>query len=216
MASKIRELKDTIVSQNNLIAALQRDKGEVTDGLRSLYTALVKYKVAYTTEAVDAETASYPDIRSEDLTALSKTELVVRIGGVFAAVTNSLGELRTEVKDVYKELDADVDAALDTWRQLSAQGTHRDKLHPFRATALSDASQARPTTPEVEPRPASLSHIDTALPPSPPPSTDKKDHGEKPTGQPKSSTTTLGKLMSPDKTSIGSNGSTAKPRQTKK
>lgn len=204
MASRIKELKDIIVSQNTAVAAFQKDKIDTTDALKQLYTALVKYKADFTTNAVTPESSAYPDMRHEDLIALSKSELISRIGTAFGALVTSVTELRDEVRDVYKELDADADAAIDTWRQLSLVGNQKDQMHSFRANALASASSVRAQTPDpIYPTNIGVMSGQT-LPPTPPASAHKSDKREEKGSKSPVHAVKLGKLTAETKDSKSS------------
>jgi len=198
MASRIKELKDTLISQNEMIVTLRREKTEARDVMTKFYSSLVQYKNEYTTSSTGVETSNYPEVRNEDAARAGLAELIRNTGKVFQVVVTSLTETRGEIVMMYKELDQEVDDAMSQWNQIKLQEANDKKAELFRDNIASKASSKRAETPDPMVGPGTSAGGGRALPPSPPDSTGKaRPEQTLKTDIPKAGTTTLEKLLSP-------------------
>lgn len=203
MSSKIRDMKETIVQQNEMVKTLRSEKQAVRDTVQGLYTALIKYKIEYDTNTSAIETGAYPSLTGEDMTKLVIPELLRKVGEAFSTVADALAENRAEVRSMYKELDQDVSAALSEWESIQAQDRADKKALAFRDNLTTHASRQKASTPEPVVSAPVAGGI-SALPPTPPESTGKKEKSERPpvsvkTDKSKNATKTLEELISPAK-----------------
>jgi len=196
MASKIRELRDTIVQQNEMVVTLRDDKKKMRESVVQFYSALAKYKPEFLAGQTAVEDGEYPDIRGEDLSSLQGPDLLMKAANVFKAVVMALAANRDEVRSIYKELDEDINGALDKWHQITIQDRHEKKAETFRSDIVSEASRKRPETPDVVAHHGAGSR-GPALPPTPPDTAGKKTPQPVTVDKQKSGTSTLGSLLSP-------------------
>jgi hypothetical protein len=195
MASKIKELKDTVVHQTEVVKTLRTDQIAVREVVHELYRMLVKYKPEFIGDKTMLESADTLDVKGEDITSRPTPELIRRIGVAFGSVTQSLSAVRNEVREVYRELDGDVDAALQEWQEIQIGAKHDKKAETFRSDIMEKASQERPQTPELGR--TVVPAVGGTLPPTPPDAPGKKDTRPLAISKPSAGTTTLGAMLSP-------------------
>lgn len=197
MASKIRELKETIVEQNEALVTLRADRQAMRDVLASLYGGLVKYKIPFQSNTTSAETSSYPEVRGEDISRLSHHELVKSVGECFRVVTTSLEETRAELHGIYKEIDSEVEDALAQWHSIRAQESNQRKGQAFRNDTVLAHPQTRAKTPEVPVANGVTRHDSPVVAQITSNTPDKNNKRENTVNKTKTPTTTIEKLLSP-------------------
>lgn len=195
--SKIREFKDTIVQQNEMIKSEKQARMLMWDGVKAMYSAMIRYKPEFATNATGIETSSYPDVRAEDLARLQPKEVIQRMSEVLTTLTTVLQENRQELAAVYGEIDGDIDRAMEEFQSLKIQQGNEKKGEVFRSNLVAANSTTRASTPDlVAPKPRD--DFGPALPPTPPSAPGKKEPLQPiSTGKPKSGTTTLESMFSP-------------------
>jgi len=205
-ASRVQGYKRTIIDQNEMIKSETAARKQLWDGIRNLYTAFVRFKPDFVTNATSVETHQYPDIRAEDLAKLQPGQILERFGYVFSIVTKVLQENREELTAVYAELDGDIDRAMEEFEGLKIQAANDKKSEAFRSNIVTSASAPRSATPDlVDNKPRG--DFGPTLPPTPPSAPGKKESLQSiSTSKPKNGTTTLESMLSPTSANKASAG----------
>lgn len=211
MAYRIKELKDAVEQQSQMIITLRNEKVQTKDAINQLYGIMVKVRPEYHANATSAETEStFPDMRHEDLARHNNAALLKNLTQAFQAVMTGLMENREELHSVYKELDHDVSAAMDEWNRVKAQDDLEKKRGAFREGLNSATSTGRAPTPDLStpPRPAGISDLPRGD--ITPDSANKGLAREEKTGKSKGGTGTLEAVLGSPPTSPTSQKSTIK------
>jgi len=197
MSSKIRELKQTLDAQNEMIATAQANKKLMWESVSATYQSMVKFKPEFTASKLGIETNDYPEIRNEDLARLQPAEIVKRFVDVFRVMASALHENREELRGVYAELDGEIEESMATFQRLRLQENSDKKSEAFRSNIVADASSKRSGTPDLV-GDRTGSNFGPTLPPTPPSAPGKKEPVQPiSTGKPKSGTSTLEAMLSP-------------------
>lgn len=149
MASKIRELRDSLVEQTEMIRTLRADRDSTKDIVKALYMVLVKFRPEFLAQTEGFSELEYPSLRAEEVTKLPNAEMVKNIGVVFRVITSSVEQMSGEIKAMYKELDQSVDGAVEQWRVVRAQESNQAKAQTFRDPLATNTENKRAPTPEV-------------------------------------------------------------------
>lgn len=149
MASKIAQLKDQLVEQTEMIQTLRTERDSTRDMMKKLYITIVKYKPEFQALTGQFTEASYPNLRAEDATRDSNSELARNVGAAFGAITVAVKDMHKDLSDMYRELDQSVDDAMDKWRTVRAQEINESKASAFRGTPSTTSQNQRAQTPEV-------------------------------------------------------------------
>lgn len=178
MTSKIRELKDTLVAQNEMIVTLRTDRDAVRDMLKHIYLAMVKYKPDFVEKVAMFSDVTTPSIRAEDLMTLSPVETIKNIGSMFTSLTTGLADFHTELSSIYKELDQATDEAMERWHTIRAQETALAKSTFFRDHSAIPSQDKRAKTPDLPLGNLALSDDSHLTPPTSPDPSGKSATGE--------------------------------------
>lgn len=193
MSSRIRELKQNLEEQTQVIKTMREEKKGIDQVIRSLYLSLVKAKPEFNASQTRIEQNSYPDLKGDDLNRLRPKEIIEKIGETMGVLFNSTSALRDDIKDIYRELDADVDAKMNEWNILRAQLREDDsQARLFRDNPVSTSMPSRAETPDIAMVDRTRADSGVASPPTPTITSGRKDAQPKsPTKEKKTNASTL-------------------------
>jgi len=196
MSARIREIKEALALQNNMIAKLKTDNESNRTAMIKMYTALVRLKPTYQSGVTVVEDAQYPDLKGEDLAKMGTDALTDRAFVAVSALVSSLMSVRQEVTSLYKELDEDVEAEMAKWATLRDQSDNQAKAQAFRDHSVTSLTKERSKTPDMVA--SSAGRHGPSLPETPPeaPGTRKPVPAVE-VGKPKANAITLAEAMSP-------------------
>lgn len=215
--TKIHELKDSVAAQNEMIKTLRQEKQEFRSSLAVVYSSATKYRSKLLTQKTAAETEKYvPEMSSEDMSRLSSTAVLEKLGKAFAALSVGLEETRAEVHGIHKEIGGEVDAALEEWRILRSSEDTARKQKAFRDGLYEQATPDRSATPDIISVPVVAPDTPPVDPVTPVTSSDKKTKGKKLPSQPKSGTGTLEDYLNENPTSPTTGAKKSKKSDAKK
>lgn len=147
--NQVREMRELMDRQNEMISMYQKRESEITDQVKRMYSAAVKYGVKWSQGPGLITDAQYPSLRHEDLLTTSGVQQLDRCMGVFGVICAELENHSTELRSIYREMDLAVESSMATFRTLQANEENRSKGHKLLGSSSTTHQTARPETPEM-------------------------------------------------------------------